>query len=124
MKSFQTVTKGVLPRGCRMKGKGYCPRPLECAASFLSKKWTLSILVTIGNFGTLRFNSILGRVEGITPKVLSQRLSELEHHNLLTRTVHLEKPPRVEYALTRRGTTLYASIIPLMQWAEESEARQ
>jgi len=118
------VTKAVAlekpPQGCKMKGvKGYCPRPLECAASFLSKKWTLSVLVTIGNFGTLRFNHILDRVEGISPKMLSDRLSELETQKLVKRTVFLEKPPRVEYELTTRGKTLYEAIIPLMRWSEE-----
>ena len=117
------VSKTVLqelPSGCKMKGKGYCPRPLECAAAFLSKKWTLSILVTIGNFATLRFNHILERMEGISPKVLSARLAELEKQKLLKRTVYIEKPPRVEYALNERGRKLYKAIIPLMNWSEES----
>lgn len=114
----KTKTIEVLPQGCKMKGKGYCPRPLECAASFLSKKWTLSILVTIGNFGTLRFNNVHTRVEGISPKMLSARLSELEQQKLVQRTVYLEKPPRVEYRLTSRGKSLYQSIVPLMRWAE------
>jgi len=104
-----------------MKGKGYCPRPLECAADFLSKKWTLSILITIGNFGSLRFNHLLDRVEGISAKMLTERLTELKKKNLLNRTIHQEKPPRVEYALTKQGNTLYESIVPLMNWAEKYE---
>ena len=110
-----------MPRGCKMKGKGYCPRPLECAAGFLSKKWTLSILITIGNFSQLRFNHIQDRVEDISPKVLSQRLSELEGKEIISRLVFNEKPPRVEYNLTKKGKTLYKSIIPLMNWAEKNE---
>jgi len=58
----------VLPQGCKMKGKGYCPRPLECAADFLSKKWTLSILITVGNFESLRFNHIQARVQWQTKR--------------------------------------------------------
>ena len=104
-----------------MKGKGYCPRPLECATAFLSKKWTLSILITFGNFTSLRFNSILERVEGISPKMLSERLGELEKQNFIKRTVFLEKPPRVDYALTMKGKTLYDTVIPLSKWAEEYE---
>jgi len=117
----KAITQQVMPKGCKMKGKGYCPRPLECAADFLSKKWTLSILITVGNFGSLRFNHIQGRVEGISAKILSERLSELEKKKLLTRTVFLEKPPRVEYGLTKEGTGLYNAIIPLMSWAEKNE---
>lgn len=115
------MTSQKLPKGCRMKGQGYCPRPLECAAAFLSKKWTLSILVTIGNFGKLRFNHVLGRIEGISQKILSERLSELEKQKLIRRTVFLEKPPRVEYDLTNKGKTLYKAVIPLMRWAENYE---
>lgn len=103
---------------CKMKGKGYCPRPLEYAASFLSKKWTLSILITVGNFGTLRFNHILDRVEGISAKMLSDRLSELEKNKLVKRTVFFEKPPRVMYELTHHGNKLYRTIVPLIEWAE------
>lgn len=114
------MTMEAQPQGCKMKGvKGYCPRPLECAANFLSKKWTLSILVTIGNFGNLRFNHVLDRVEGISAKMLSDRLGELEKQKLVKRTVFLEKPPKVEYELTQRGTTLYRAIVPLMEWAEK-----
>ncbi len=110
----------VMPAGCKMKGKGYCPRPLECAASFLSKKWTLSILVTIGNFEKLRFNHVLDRIENMSAKILSERLSELEQKKLLRRTVYFEKPPRVEYELTQKGKLLYKAIVPLMNWSEKN----
>ena len=113
-----------LPRGCKMKGKGYCPRPLECATAFLSKKWTLSILITIGNFNTVRFNHLLNRIEGVSPKILSERLSELEKQKLIKRTVFFEKPPRVEYKLTLRGQSLYHAIVPLMKWAEQKNGGQ
>lgn len=117
----KAVLQQVMPQGCKMKGRGYCPRPLECAAAFLSKKWTLSILITIGNFSSLRFNLVLDKVEGISPKMLSERLSELERQQLIKRTVFMEKPPRVEYTLTKKGSTLYDTIIPLSKWAEQYE---
>lgn len=113
------MVTNTIPQGCKMKGQGYCPRPLECAAAFLSKKWTLSVLITIGNFGQVRFNHILNRVEGISAKMLSERLSELEKQKLVKRTVYFEKPPRVEYELTRAGKKLYTAVIPLMKWAED-----
>ncbi len=116
----KTIVEQEMPDGCKMKGSGYCPRPLECAASFLSKKWVISVLVTIGNFKIIRFNRILGKVEGISPKMLSERLSELEKQKLVKRIVFFEKPPRVEYELTTKGKKLYAAIIPLMNWAESN----
>lgn len=47
---------------CGMKSLGgYCPKPLEQRAGYLNKKWTISIVVTIGNFSVLRFNDLLAR---------------------------------------------------------------
>jgi DNA-binding HxlR family transcriptional regulator len=102
---------------CKMKGTGYCPQPLERANSFLSKKWTISIITTIGNFNRLRFNDILNRVEGITGKTLSERLKELERLKLIKRTVYKEIPPRVDYELTQKGKKLRKAIVPLIEWA-------
>lgn len=102
---------------CRMKGSGYCPRPLEAANAFLSKKWTISIIVTLGNFSVLRFNDILKKVEGITAKTLTDRLKELQARNLIKRTLYKEIPPRVEYALTSEGKKLMNAITPLIEWS-------
>jgi len=104
---------------CRMKGKGYCPRPLEVASAFLSKKWTISIVTTIGNFKRIRFNDILSRVSGVSPKTLTERLKELERAKLLNRMVYAEIPPRVEYSLTAKGKKLMKSLVPLIKWAEK-----
>lgn len=103
---------------CRMKGNGYCPKPLEQAAAFLTRKWTLSIIVTIGNFGTLRFNDLLRRMDGVTQKILSERLKELERYNLVFRQGFPEKPPRVEYSLTLNGHKIRRSVLPLLKLAE------
>lgn len=100
-----------------MKGKGHCPKPLEAASAFLSKKWTISIITTIGNFKTIRFNDILYRVSGITPKTLTERLKELEQEGLLKRIAYAEIPPRVEYTLTNQGKRLMKVIVPLINWA-------
>ncbi len=120
--SLRPVTKGRLTTeasgsSCSMKGDGYCPRPLE-KTEFLSRKWTLSIIVTVGNFGSLRFNDLLRRIEGITQKTLSERLRELEKHNLIERRAFAEKPPRVEYSLTRNGQKVRKVVLPLIELAD------
>ena len=70
-------TYQIKSNGCAMvSGAGYCPKPLETVSGFLSKKWTISIIITIGNFDKLRFNDIEQRIAGITPKTLSDRLKE------------------------------------------------
>lgn len=105
---------------CKMKSaSGYCPRPLEAASSFLSKKWTISIIITIGNFKQLRFNNIERRLDGITSKTLSERLKELEKEKIIFRRAYPEIPPRVEYSLTQKGISLMNALIPLIRWAEE-----
>ena len=106
---------------CLMKGSGYCPQPLEVANSFLSKKWTISIITTIGNFKRLRFNDIVKRVEGITGKTLAERLKELERLKLVKRIVYKEIPPRVEYELTQKGEKLMKVIVPLIEWAANNK---
>lgn len=104
---------------CRMKSvKGYCPKPLESISGYLSKKWTMSIIITIGNFKILRFNDLLGRMEGATAKILSSRLRELEKEGVITRRAFNEIPPRVEYELTKSGEKLVNVLNPLIKWAE------
>jgi len=104
---------------CKMRSAtGYCPRPLETASAFLSKKWTISLIITIGNFKKLRFNDVEKRLEGITAKTLTDRLKELEKEQIVRRKTYQEIPPRVEYSLTPRGEKLMRALIPLIKWAE------
>ena len=105
---------------CRMKSVGgYCPKPLEHASEFLSKKWTISIIITIGNFRNLRFTDLKERMEKATAKILSQRLKELKSEGLIERIAYDEVPPRVEYNLTRKGNQLLNVLVPLITWAEK-----
>lgn len=105
---------------CKMRSKeGYCPKPLEVAPSFLSKKWMISIIVTIGNHKRLRFNNIQERVAGISPKILTQRLRELEKEGVLQKEVYKQIPPKVEYSLTSSGRKLFGALVPLIEWADK-----
>lgn len=106
---------------CRMVGKGLCPCPLEDVANALSKKWTLTIIVTIGNFDRLRFNNMLARIGKITPKTLADRLKKLKAMSIIQRKSYHEIPPRVEYSLTFKGRKLRQAIIPLMRWAAKQK---
>lgn len=105
---------------CRMKSlNGYCPKPLETASAFLSKKWTISLIVTLGNFKQLRFNNLKERLQYATAKTLSDRLKELEKEGIIQRRSYAEIPPRVEYSLTKKGRFLMQALHPLMHWAEQ-----
>ncbi|MBI2449057.1 helix-turn-helix transcriptional regulator [Candidatus Pacearchaeota archaeon] len=98
---------------------GHCPRPLESVSDFLSKKWAISIIITIGNFGKLRFNNIIARLENATPKILTERLKELGKNGIIQRRYYNEIPPKVEYSLTKVGKDLMNSLRPLINWAEK-----
>ncbi len=115
-------TTQIDSRCCKMKSAaGYCPKPLESASDFLSKKWTISIIITIGNFIILRFNELEEKLEHITPKTLTDRLRELEKEKIIVRKIYHEIPPRVEYSLTKKGKQLQKALLPLIRWAENKQ---
>jgi hypothetical protein len=71
--------------------KGYCPKPLEAASSYLSKKWTISIIITIGNFKNLRFNNIIKEI--IKKSLFTERQIEiiLKYKNLIETKLSISK---------------------------------
>jgi len=105
---------------CKMKSVGgYCPKPIESLSGFISKKWAMSIIITIGNFGTLRFNDLKDRLEKATAKILSERLKELGKEGIIKKRSFNEVPPRVEYSLTNKGEGLLKNLKPIIRWSEE-----
>ncbi|MFC1486139.1 winged helix-turn-helix transcriptional regulator [Thermoproteota archaeon] len=93
-----------------------CICPLKGVIDIISKKWTLLIINALGNHGRLRFNKLMETLNGISPKTLSDTLKGLQTEGLITRESFAEIPPRVEYSLTKDGTELRKSIIPLLKW--------
>jgi len=93
-----------------------CFCPLEGFMSAVSRKWALLIINAIGIYGRLRFNRLMKELHGISPRTLSDRLKELQAEDLIEREFFAEIPPRVEYSLTKDGTELRESIIPLLRW--------
>ena len=87
------------------------------ALDILSGKWKLLILVSL-NFGNKRFKQISRDVNGITDKILSKELKELEINKLITRTVYDTFPPTVEYAITEHGLTLKSVFRELENWGK------
>lgn len=83
----------------------------------IGKKWTLCIVVTLGNRPGIRFNGLLETLGGISPRTLSETLKALEADGIVARTAFRETPPRVEYRLTPDGHRLRAAVAPLMEWA-------
>ena len=98
-----------------------CACPTAGIIDLLGKKWSLCVVATIANCGPIRFNELYARLKPISPKTLSDTLKLLESHGLLTRTVHAEVPPRVEYAMTAAGRALVTAAAPLMEWMVEHD---
>jgi DNA-binding HxlR family transcriptional regulator len=71
----------------------------------------------LGDAGTLRFNELRNRVDGISQRMLTVTLRGMERDGLVTRTVFPEVPPRVEYALTSLGKTLRQLVRGLVAWS-------
>lgn len=85
-------------------------------------KWSLLVIGTLEQ-GRLRFGQLQQHIPGISQRMLTLTLRQLERDGLLTRTVHAEVPPRVEYELTPMGETLIAPSIALAMWAIDNHPR-
>lgn len=83
----------------------------------IANKWTAMIVIVLGR-GRTRFRDLRVGVEGISGKVLTDTLRDLERDGLVSRHVFAEVPPRVEYELTDLGRTLHGPLRALGDWAE------
>ena len=86
----------------------------------VADKWTMLILEVLAERGELRFTRLSELVEGVSQKMLTQTLRQMERDGLVTRTVHPVVPPKVEYRLTRLGLSLGAAFCGVWVWAAEN----
>jgi DNA-binding HxlR family transcriptional regulator len=86
----------------------------------VADKWTMLILEVLAENGELRFTRLSELVEGISQKMLTQTVRQMERDGLLTRTVHPVVPPKVEYKLTQLGLSLGAAFCGVWVWAAEN----
>ena len=91
-------------------------RAMKDALELLSGKWKFCILLNLYNYGTMRFKDLQATSAGITPKVLSKELQELEENLLITRTVNNTKPVTVSYALTPHAIEIEPVINALVEF--------
>lgn len=81
-------------------------------------KWKSIILYYLMEDGPIRFNELQRRVNGITQRMLTKQLRDLQAYGLVHREAYPEVPPRVEYSLTERGRTLAPILKSLRKWGE------
>jgi len=88
------------------------------AADLLGKRWSVTVVAVLSD-GTSRFNGIRHAVPGISPKLLAERLRELEAAGILERRVVASTPVSIEYVLTPKGRALRDVVDALQQWADD-----
>ncbi|SHL17874.1 transcriptional regulator, HxlR family [Pseudonocardia thermophila] len=91
--------------------------PLNELLDRISGKWAIGILTLVGDRGPIRFTELERGVRGISRRMLTLTLRNLERDGLLVRTVHPTVPPKVEYSLTPEARELAAILADLTDWA-------
>lgn len=91
--------------------------PIRNVVAQIGDKWSVLILFALVD-GADRFNALKSRVVGISQRMLTQTLRDLEREGYVNRTVYPEVPVRVEYALTDLGRDLVKPLYQLVSWAD------
>jgi DNA-binding HxlR family transcriptional regulator len=86
----------------------------------VADKWTMLLIEVLHDHGEQRFTRISEKVPGISQKMLTQTLRQMERNGLIIRTVHPVVPPKVEYRLTTLGMTLGEAFCGVWTWAEDN----
>jgi DNA-binding HxlR family transcriptional regulator len=81
-------------------------------------KWTVQVIVELGE-GPLRFNELRRTISGVSQRMLTLTLKNLERDGLVSRTVTASVPPRVDYALTDLGRSMLGPVRALGEWAAD-----
>lgn len=105
-----------------MDAKALPACPVETTLLLISDKWKVLILRDLLS-GTKRFGALKKSIGGVSQKVLTAQLRQMEDSGLLTRTVYPEVPPRVEYALTELGYSLKPILDAMQLWGEAYQAK-
>lgn len=94
--------------------------PVSPVVDLVFSRWTTPILWTLNEFGRQRFVELQRNIGTITPKVLTQRLRQMERDGLVVRTYHPEVPPRVECEISALGRSLAPIFAHLADWSTEN----
>jgi DNA-binding HxlR family transcriptional regulator len=91
---------------------------IASAMTIIGNKWTALILRDLST-GPKRFSELERSVGSINPRTLSQRLDDLELHQIVTRQTFAEVPPRIEYSLTEKGQDILPVLRQMASWGEK-----
>ncbi len=93
-----------------------CNGGIEAALDIIVGKWKPIILFHLISNEQLRFSELQRAIPGITKKMLTSQLRELEYHDIVHREVYPQVPPKVEYSITDYGKTMGPALIQMQQW--------
>ena len=93
-----------------------CACSIKATISVIGGKWKAVILYYLLNEGVHRFTELRRKVPGISEKILTQQLRDLERDGVIQRKVYPEVPPKVEYSITEYGETLRPLSIAMREW--------
>lgn len=99
-----------------MSCEGSCP--IEYTVNLIGHKWKVLIIRNLLNEGTLRFSELDRGIDGISQKMLTQQLRQLEVDGIVNRKIYAEVPPRVEYSLTDVGSSLKIILDSMDEWGK------
>jgi len=89
----------------------------------VADRWTMLVLEALEEHGEVRFTKLAELVGGVSQKMLTKTLRQMERDGLVVRTVHPVIPPHVEYRLTDMGLSLSEAFCGVWQWVEEHQER-
>jgi DNA-binding HxlR family transcriptional regulator len=92
---------------------------IDAALDVVSGKWKGLVLWELHAHGTRRFAELRRALPGVSEKMLTQHLRQMEEDGLIRRKVYAEVPPKVEYSLTEAGAALNEALRPLGEWGRE-----
>jgi DNA-binding HxlR family transcriptional regulator len=97
---------------------------VDDALEIIVGKWKPVILLHLFEHGTMRFNELKRSLPGITQKMLTQHLRELEEEELIHREVYPQVPPKVEYSITEYGQTIEPVLESMHEWGLVHQQRK
>lgn len=93
---------------------------IDATMSVIEGRWKTVIICKLGVKGPLRFNQLVKEIDGVSPRILTKQLKELEKDGIILRTSYPEIPPKVEYSLSERGASLQPVMQVMAQWGLEN----
>jgi DNA-binding HxlR family transcriptional regulator len=103
---------------CEGRQRELCATAMQDALRCLEGRWKMMILSQLFSEPVLRFSDLKRAIPAVSQKMLIQQLRDLEARGILSRTVHPQVPPKVEYRLTALGQALAPVFLALLDWAD------